>query len=167
MAPPSSPPVRLPRRLPLRRPPLLAALLGWILPGLGQLYVGRPVKALLYLAAILPTFVVGWWLTDLTIVDPDAYGLDFVAQAFLGGPTLAAVELGAGRVLERMPPHFEVGRLYVQVAGLLNLVAVCDALGDAIWLDRRRDRVARRLGIRRAAVARDLMVPVPPEEAVP
>ena len=120
------------QRLPWRRSLGLTALLGWLLPGLGQLYVGRPLKAILFLASILPTFLVGWALTDFTIVAPQRHGLDFVAQIFLGGPVLGALAATADRTLEFMPPFFDVGRLYVQVAGLLNLVAISDAIGEGI-----------------------------------
>jgi len=114
----------------------VAALLGWILPGLGQLYVGQGRKATLFFLAILATFLVGWALTDLTGIDPSSYTLDFVGQLFLGGPTLAALVGAGGRVLDTLPPHLEVGRLYLLVAGLLNLVAICDAVGEAIARDR-------------------------------
>jgi TM2 domain-containing membrane protein YozV len=119
-------------------------------PGLGQLYLGRPLKALLFLAAILPTFLVGWALTDLTAVDPQRFRLDFAGQVFLGLPTFGALVMGADRVLASMPPFFEVGRLYVLVAGLLNLVAVCDAVGDGIHRD--REVLAARLAHREARI---------------
>jgi len=143
-----------PSRTPRRRPPALAALLGWWVPGLGQLFLGRPLKALLFFTAIVPTFLVGWALTDMTAVDPQRYRLDFAGQVFLGLPTFAALVVGAEQVLESMPRFFEVGRLYVLVAGLLNLVAVCDAVGDAIARD--REVLARRLAHRgRETVARE------------
>jgi hypothetical protein len=114
----------------------VAAVLGWILPGLGQVYVGRPLKGTLFFAAILPTFLLGWTLSGFKAVDPGMYGLDFAGQVFCGGPTACALLVGSDHVLEHMPRFFEVGRLYVTIAGLLNLVAVCDAVGEAITRDR-------------------------------
>lgn len=140
----------------------MAAFLGWLAPGLGQLYLGRPLKALLFFGAILPTFLVGWKLTGFTAVDPQRFRLDFAGQLFLGLPTFGALAVTADHVLSAMPPFFEVGRLYVLVAGLLNLVAICDALGDAISRD--RELLAARLAHReREAAQQDTDVAPPPE----
>ena len=144
-----------PSRTPRRRPPAVAGFLAWLLPGLGQLYVGRPVKAALFFVAILTTFLVGWLLTDRTAVDPDRFRLDFAGQIFLGLPTLVALGIGADRVLDHMPTFFEVGRLYVLVAGLLNIVAICDAIGEAIGRD--RSVLAGRLDAARAASVTDVV----------
>ncbi len=81
-------PATPPARLPLRRPPLVAAVLGWMLPGLGQVYVGRAMKGSLFFLAILPTFLIGWTLSDFKAVDPEMYGLDFAGQIFCGGPAV-------------------------------------------------------------------------------
>lgn len=42
--------------------PALAALLSWLIPGLGQLYQGRRFKGGLFMGVILFTLVVGMWL---------------------------------------------------------------------------------------------------------
>ena len=70
-------------------------------------------------------------------MDPEQYRLDFLAQAFLGGPTAWALRWGPEPALTAMPRFFDVGRLYVQVAGLLNLVAIADAVGEGIRQNRR------------------------------
>ncbi len=132
-----APPAVTPRRLPRQRVVVLGALLGWALPGLGQLWAGQPRKAILFGATILSLFAVGWWLTGFTVVDPERYRLDFLAQALLGGPTAFALEQSRDITLTAMPRFFDVGRLYVQVAGLLNLVAMADAVGDLIRHNRR------------------------------
>lgn len=127
---------------PAADPPLrsafVAAVLGWLLPGLGQAYVGRPGKALLMFLAIGGLFVGGLALTAFTCVDPDTYSLEFVAHAFLGGPTALVYYLSTSQDLQltELMRWFEVGRLYVAVAGLLNVVAICDALGEVLWFNR-------------------------------
>jgi len=153
-----------PSRTPRRRPPALAALLGWLLPGLGQLFLGRPLKALLFFSAILTTFLVGWVLTGLTAVDPQRFRLDFIGQAFLGLPTFAALSIGANQTLESMPAFFEVGRLYVLVAGLMNVVAICDAVGDAISRDRQilAERLEYQARTADAVAAAEAPTPVEP-----
>ena len=104
-------------RVPGRRSPAVAGLLGWLVPGLGHLYVGQPLKALLFFAAIVPTFAVGLALTDYTCVNPQKYGLEFVAHAWLGGPTILALHGTRDHMLEWMPRWFDVGRLYAAIAG--------------------------------------------------
>ncbi len=131
----AAPPARLPATapaVPRTRSAFTAVVLGWLVPGFGQLYVGRPFKALLMLVSIGGLFYGGLLLTGFTCVNPKTYELEFAAHACLGGPTAAAYYLTRGFELTDALPWFEVGRLYAAVAGLLNVVAICDALGDVI-----------------------------------
>jgi hypothetical protein len=121
----------MPQALPARSA-FVAAVLGWVVPGLGQVYVGRPLKGLVLGLTIGGLFLGGLALTGFTCVNPDTYSLEFAAHALIGGPTAAAYWLSRDVVLTHPLPWFEVGRLYAAVAGLLNVVAICDALGDVI-----------------------------------
>jgi hypothetical protein len=162
------PPATLPdrSRLPGFRSPLLAGVLGWVVPGLGHVYAGRPGKGALMFLAIVPAFALGLWLTAFTCVNPRTYSLEFVAHAFLGLPTGLALHFTEGMRLEELPRWFEVGRLYAAVAGLLNVVAISDALGEVI---RHNDEV-RRLRLATwdepAPLATPAPVPAPAPEAV-
>jgi hypothetical protein len=118
--------------VPAARSALVAAVFGWLVPGFGQLYMGRPFKALLMFVSIGGLFYGGLALTGFTCVNPHTYALEFAAHSLLGGPTAAAYYLTQGYELSTPLPWFEVGRLYAAVAGLLNVVAICDALGDVI-----------------------------------
>jgi TM2 domain-containing membrane protein YozV len=128
------PPARsdIPPLAPRARSPYAAALLGWFVPGLGQAYTGRGAKGALFFVAVVGTFFLGWILTDYSAVDPQDYPLDFAAEVLAGGPTLVAYESSRTHVLDHRPRWLDVGRLYVLVAGLLNLVAAADAVGEAI-----------------------------------
>jgi hypothetical protein len=130
---------------------------------LGQVYAGRPLKALLFFLAILPTYVIGLWLTDFTCVNPAKYPLEFVAHVLLGGPTLLTLHLTDGRILESMPRWFEVGRLYAAVGALLNVVAVSDALGEVVLHNRRVEEFRRRAAA--ASMASWADAPYPDEPA--
>lgn len=123
---------RVTDRIPRQRPLLLVGVLAWLVPGLGHLAMGRPKKALVMLAAIGGLFATGLVLTAFTCVNPEEYGLEFAAQIFAGGPTLAALVTTEGLTVTEFMPHFDAGRLYVDVAGLLNVVAISDALGLAL-----------------------------------
>lgn len=93
------------------RNPVVAAVLSWAVPGLGQLYQGRTAKGGLFMAAILTTFIFGLWLGGGRVVYAalpsaadvqEARGLrrgiraiikqaPFVCQACAGVVTLPAV----------------------------------------------------------------------------
>ncbi len=89
-----------PETIPLKDPGL-AALLGWLVPGLGHLYQGRTAKGTLFLVCILGTFVygvylggdreVGWGRVVYMSFHPEDQRLHFLCQAGVGLPTLPAV----------------------------------------------------------------------------
>ena len=51
------------------------------------------------------------------------------------GPTL-------DQIVAKIPDHFEMGTIYTVVAGLLNLLAIFDALEGPVFIGRRRERPA-------------------------
>lgn len=171
------------------RDPAVAALLSWLVPGLGQLWQGRRLKGLLFLAAIGGILLAGLWLGGGKVAyclwRPGARRLEFLGQAGIGavavpaviqswslsttgGPFLPGgvfvppllrnqpVSAAYATRLERSEPgmsfvrdpsgrqarsivdelsvwylrlgrFFDVGTLYVTIAGLLNLLVVYDA----------------------------------------
>jgi hypothetical protein len=73
----------------------LAALLTWLLPGLGQWYQGRRSKAILFCVCILGTFVYGMYLGEGRVVyaswrDEDPK-LRYPCQLCVGLPSLPAL----------------------------------------------------------------------------
>jgi len=93
--------------------PLLAALLAWLIPGLGHLYQGRTAKAVLYAVCILGTFAYGVYLggrSDLGYgravyfsFRPGDRRLPFLCQVWAGLPTLPAL-IQANLAQRRKPP---------------------------------------------------------------
>lgn len=77
------------------RNPLLAAVLSWLVPGLGQLYQGRRFKGGLFMAAVLGTLVCGMWLGAGRVVyaswRPGEPRLAFIGQAGIGAVAIPAV----------------------------------------------------------------------------
>ncbi len=125
----------------LRRTSALAAIVaGLLIPGGGQLVVGRPGKALLFLITLGALFVGGLWMTSFTAIDIERHRLWLVAQAGIAGPSYLAWHLTHATIEPAIGRWVEIGQLYVGVAGILNLVAVTDAWGHAL---RHNDRVAR------------------------
>lgn len=171
------------------RDPAKAALLSWLVPGLGQLYQGRSLKGRLFMAAILPLLLAGLWIGGGKVAycqwRPGARRLEFLGQVGIGTVAIPALvqswslasagrpllpggwfapPVVAGQVvswdyaerLERTEPgmafspaddrsprrsdadqlsvwylrlgrYFDLGTLYVTLAGLLNLLVVYDA----------------------------------------
>jgi len=77
------------------RNPVLAAVLSWAVPGLGQLYQGRTTKGSLFMVGILTTFVFGLWLGGGKVVyaswKPGDTRWAYVCQAGAGLVALPAV----------------------------------------------------------------------------
>ena len=92
--------------------PGLAALLAWLIPGLGHLYQGRTAKAILFFVCILGTFAYGVYLggrSDLGYgranymsFRPGDNRLHFLCQVWVGLPSfpavVQAVRVGRGEV---------------------------------------------------------------------
>jgi hypothetical protein len=90
--------------------PYLAALLTWLIPGLGQWYQGRRSKAILFFVCILGTFVYGMYLGEGKIVyaswrDEDPK-LRYPCQLCVGLPSLPAL-IQAVRVRQGNDPFFK------------------------------------------------------------
>jgi hypothetical protein len=135
--------------LPPKKDPVVAAVLGLVWPGLGHVYAGRASKGLLYCVLVAGTFAAGMWMTRGRAVDPGNEPLWFAGQLLAGAPTLALERLTQDvRLVDRVAT-FELGMLYTAVAGLMNVIAIADALG----LVERRGLLRRRLAEERAREA--------------
>jgi len=126
------------------RNPLLAALLSWLVPGLGQIYQGRTQKGLIVMLPILATVLTGLWLSAGRAAHWDPrpgsgrQHLFFLAtQGEIGCvalPAIAAANLFAagGEDLStwqrRLGRFYDIGWLYTVIAGFMNLLVIYDAL---------------------------------------
>lgn len=130
---------------------LTAGVLGWVLPGLGHLRNGDARRGRLVMLGVVGLFLTGVLVGGLDCVDRREDGLWFLAQAGAGPiafltDALNAGLLKSGRMGELMPmtaPNGamlqvsslksvgavnDVGILFTSMAGLLNVVALLDAL---------------------------------------
>jgi hypothetical protein len=116
-----------------RRPqdlsPVMALVLGWVIPGAGHAYMGRWGKAALFFVLIVGLLVAGFALGNGTNVSMSEWW--FAAQLGSGGPALALVPLSkyfAERgAVDWADPHREMGTLYTAIAGFLNVLVMMDA----------------------------------------
>jgi hypothetical protein len=167
--------------------PVLAALLAWLIPGLGHWYQGRRAKAVLFFVCIMGLFAFGVYLGGGTCVDQNkkehvlGYGravyfswqkddrrLAYLCQVGVGLPALPALIqanwmnnhrkvflngfMAPPRPLQVSPddPNFnqptahdlnfllnrrlELAGFFTMVAGLLNVLAIYDALAGPVFL---------------------------------
>jgi hypothetical protein len=141
------------------RNPYKAALLAWLVPGLGHYYQGRIRKAILYAICIYGLYFLGFAMGDGKIVywrwvnplnNPEKFCIYYIGQFFMGLATLPALiqatlkEYGMNPILwgflaepsqhiinglhPRLGKWVEIGTIYTTVAGLLNILAIYDAL---------------------------------------
>ena len=115
---------------PRRVPPGLAAVLAWIFPGLGHLYLGRRRTALLYAAIVTVTFVLGLSFQGRLYTIDSSQPLTILATFAVSGAGLLNI---AARFLSDNPggailaPTYEYGCAYLLTAGLMNLLLMLDA----------------------------------------
>ena len=119
---------------------LVVCIAALLVPGGGHALLGQWRKALLFFMTLLALFIGGLALSHWTAIDPERSPWEAVAQAGLAGPAAAAWALTQEQVLTTPARWLDVGRLYVAVAGLLNIVCMTDAWGFALA---RGERVAR------------------------
>lgn len=141
--------------------PELAAVLAWLVPGLGHLYAGFWTKGLVSLVLLLGLWVAGMWLSRgeaISLHPEEGHPYAFVAQVGVGLPTGLGVLHSKGQLpgfepresaryqdeawVARLPDQ-DTGLLFTMVAGLLNLLLVYDALQGVPGAIARRAEEAR------------------------
>lgn len=109
--------------------PYLAALLAWLLPGAGHLYLRRRGRALAFCALVLAGVAVGCALHGRLYSSLRGQPLAVLA-------TVAEIGLGAVYALLRfalryegdlVAPGFEYGTAFLLTAALMNLLLILDA----------------------------------------
>jgi len=106
---------------------LLAMGLGWLVPGLGHVVVGRVDKALYFGVLVIGTFALGVWLGEGASVSPERYPYHWWGQILAGGPALLAERVWGRAPLGRTVDTHEIGTVFTAVAGILNLIVIADA----------------------------------------
>ena len=123
------------RALPGSMPMAIAALIvGWLVPGAGHLLLKRWVRGLLLFASICLLFFVGIGMEG-HIYTPNAGDileiLGFLGNLGAGGLYFIARMAGWGSGAVQVATA-DYGKVYIIVAGLLNIVAAVDAHNIAL-----------------------------------
>ncbi|MCA9237593.1 MAG: hypothetical protein KDA44_19100 [Planctomycetales bacterium] len=168
--------------------PWLAALLAWLVPGLGHLYQGRTGKGLLFFVCIMGAFFYGMYLGDGHVVYASTPGQElrwqYYCQLGVGGAAFPAIVQRSRVMDDRLPigqdpedddrawyapprneqvstiddsgnrsrqpnelsrwvvdhnPYFEIGTVYTMIAGLLNVLVICDAYAGPLVIRGKAD----------------------------
>ncbi|MCC6572415.1 MAG: hypothetical protein IT462_01375 [Planctomycetes bacterium] len=107
-----------------------ALLLGWLLPGLGHIYMGRRAHGALYGVVILGLYAAGVALSNGTAVSIKIHDVYFYCQILAGPLTIGMNFLGArgdwslGNDLAIL--DHQTGVVYAALAGVLNLIVLCE-----------------------------------------
>lgn len=107
-----------------------ALVLAWLVPGLGHFYAKRRLHGLFYLTAIAGLYAAGLVISQGTGVNLDMHPAYFSCQIGAGPVTFVAESLRApeaaylGKGISIL--MHQTGTVYIAVAGVLNLIAICE-----------------------------------------
>lgn len=114
-------------------PGWVAAALAWAVPGLGHFYLGRRIRAVVFLLIIGVSVVLGC-LLDGNLYRPMAdQPLSYLATLACMGTGLPyfLLRYGLGYAGQVVAPGYEYGSAFLITAGLMNLLLVLDVLDIA------------------------------------
>lgn len=113
--------------------PALVGLAAWAVPGLGHWLLGERTRAVILLVTIMATYWVGVLIGGVRYTaDPHVVTLWFVAELGVGPQVLALYLATATQPVPAVPwPDFDIAIIYAGIAGLLNMLAILDAIGRA------------------------------------
>jgi hypothetical protein len=107
-----------------------ALVLAWLLPGLGHVYAGRRAWGAVYAGAVLGMLMLGVGIAGGTAVHSDLHPWYYLCQ-LPAGPLV--IGINAMRPAESIVLaesisilRHQTGTVYVAVAGVLNLVVICE-----------------------------------------
>jgi len=116
-----------PAALPKTASPGLCAGLSWIIPGLGHAKAGQKDKGVIMGLAVLIVFALGLLFSGGQAVDRAHYSVWWIGQNLFGGGSLFASLVTGPMRSTGTPIDLDLGIVLCTVAGLMNLVVMCDA----------------------------------------
>lgn len=118
-------------------------VIAWLIPGSGHWFLGKRTKALVILGLILITLAAGLLLSDFRNVRFGDNPFYYVGRYGAGLVWLATIWLTQHTPRGIIPfRYFEIGLLYVCIAGALNAVVVLNLFGSALAGSRSLDKKA-------------------------
>ena len=109
--------------------PYLAALLAWVVPGLGHVYLKRPVRGIIFFVIILVALFIGCQVEGnlYTVVQNQPLTILGTAGAMgMGSPYFLLRSRLFHYQGNLIAPGYEYGTAFLLTAGLMNLLLVLD-----------------------------------------
>ncbi|MFT7617743.1 MAG: TM2 domain-containing membrane protein YozV [Planctomycetota bacterium] len=105
-----------------------AVLLGWLIPGAGQFYLGEKARGLFLGFLVIGVFFAGMVIADFRNISPfERHPIWGIAHLFGGIMTGIAAFATKGLMIVRDNPLYTVGCLYSGVGALMNVLVMIDA----------------------------------------
>ena len=109
--------------------PTIALIAGWLVPGAGHLLLGKWIRAILLMASIVGMFAIGIALQGKIYSPNTGEPLDMLGFA---GDIGSGILYGLARLMgwgqePVLVAVADYGKMFIVVAGLLNIVAAVDA----------------------------------------
>lgn len=105
-----------------------AVILGWLIPGGGQFYLGERRRGLFLGLLVIGIFVAGMVIADFRNISPlERHPIWGIAHLFGGIMTGIAALATKGLMIVEDNPFYTVGCLYSGVGALMNVLVVIDA----------------------------------------
>ena len=122
-----------------------AAVMGWLLPGLGHIVIGQQKRGVLIMCGAFLLIAFGLLIGGLDTVDMNQDRLWFMAQAgngpiafmldFFNQSFLKSASAGEQANLTSLGNLNSIGTLYIALAGLMNIVVILDAFAGPDRID--------------------------------
>lgn len=107
--------------------PALVAGLSWLVPGLGHAKAGQKDKGVIMGLSVAIVFALGLVFSGGQAVDRAHYSVWWIGQNLFGGGSLFASLVTGPMRSGATPMDLDLGIVLCTVAGLMNLVVMCDA----------------------------------------
>jgi len=112
------------------------ALIGWCIPGSGFFLLNEKKRFFIIFITICLTFGVGLYIGSVAVVDPEREKICYVFQ-MLNSPFVAYLgQITKVNDLKVYGKPAEIGQIYTEISGMLNLLCVVNATYLA-WSHRR------------------------------
>lgn len=105
----------------------LAVVLGWAVPGLGHVILGRPYKGAIFFTLLAATYLTGLTLLSWHTISFDDNPFYYIGQLGSGATWLMTTVFGDAKPAPNAGwpiAWYDPGLLYVSAPGLLNMVIV-------------------------------------------
>ena len=106
----------------------LVALLGWWIPGGGHLLIGRVKHAIIIFVSVSLAFLLGIYIASIAVLDPVNDVLWYWAQILNSPLVILLARIAQNNQLVCFARPREIGQIYTAVAGMLNLLAIINAV---------------------------------------